>query len=618
MEACPHHSNKNHKPKYNDLLSYQSKNMKKEIYASLILLSMGLTSMADNKFKPGQTWNDTNGAAINAHGGCIQYHNGTYYWFGEYRNGNKSAGISCYSSTDMYNWKKLNLAVTPTGTMTDENRDIASGRTLERPKVIYNEKTGKWVMWIHWENGNDYGQAKVAICQADKVEGPYTLVDVFRPNDRDSRDQTLFLDTDGKAYHVYSTNMNSNTNCELLTDDYLAPTDQQNLQLKGRKYEAASLFKVGETYYGLFSGCTGWNANPGRYMWTQDLMGEWTAPAEFKASDGTTGINFCVDNGLTNTYQSQSAYVIPVQNHDKCFIYYGDRWKSSNVQSSTYVWLPLSVRSGYPTVTWHDTWDLSIFDNMYQMKRAAKLVDGMEFYFLERYSNRMISRPKSSLTLEDDGDTNLCFILHATNDPWQFKIEDKSNGKFMQSVFGTTRWQAESDDMAQVWKFELQEDGYYRLINASDGTILSVSGNSTQAGTTLYLTDNSKNIHQSFGVYFDSKAHADYEEADMYSKAYIENNKKIIEETTAIQTIDQKVDDARLGFAAGMLTYTSSLSSPVQISVYSPTSGMLLFNNTLPIVGGEAQIELVGSLQSGMYIVKATQQGKTKTLKIAL
>lgn len=592
--------------------------MKKQIYTSVLLLTVSLTAMADKNFKPGQTWKDTNGAAINAHGGCIQYANGTYYWFGENRNGGKCAGISCYSSTDMYNWKKLNLAVTPTGTKTDENRDIASGRTLERPKVIYNEKTGKWVMWIHWENGDDYGQAKSAICQADKVEGPYKLVDVFRPNDRDARDQTLFLDTDGKAYHVYSTNMNSNTNCELLSDDYLTPTDQQNMQLQGRRYEAASLFKVGDTYYGLFSGCTGWNANPGRYMWTTDLMGTWNAPADFKASDGSTGINFCVDNGLNNTYQSQSAYVIPVHGRDKCFIYYGDRWNSGNVQSSTYVWLPLSVRSGYPTVTWHDTWDLSVFDNMYQMKRAAKLVDGMEFYFLEKYSNRMISRPKSSLTLEDDGASNLCFVLHATSNPWQFKVEDKSTGKYMQSAFGTMRWQAQSDDVAQLWKFDLQEDGYYRLVNVADNTTLSVSGNSTQAGTTLYLSDNGKNIHQSFGVYFDSKAHADYEEADMYSKTYREENKKIIEETTAIQTVEEKVGEASLDCTDGLLTYTSRLSSPVQLTVYSLESGMTQMVQTLSVIGNKAEVELGTLLPRGLYVVKATQQGKTKTLKIAL
>ena len=503
------------------------------IYPLLIftLLLIPFQGKSQSSIRPGQTWNDVNGSAINAHGGCVVYYGGYYYWFGEQRNGNKSEGISCYRSNDLYSWTRLSRAVTPTGAKTDENRDIASGRTLERPKVVWNEATQKWVMWIHWENGNDYGQAKCAVCTADHVEGPYTLVDVFRPNGCDSRDQTVFVDTDGVAYHVYSTNMNSNTNCERLTEDYLLPEEGFSLQLRGRRFEAASLFKAGDIYYGLFSGCTGWDPNPGRYMWTYDLMEEtWNAPADFKASDGSTGINFCIDNGKNTSYQSQSNYVFPVPGKDKCFIYMGDRWSSSNVQSSKHVWLPLSVRSGYPTVQWLESWDLSVFDEMYRMKRMKVIEDGAEGYLLEKFSNRIISRPKSSLTIENDGSSNLALIFHHGSSPFTYKIEDKATGKYLESVFGTTRWQVASDAVTQEWIFWLEEDGYYRIENASDGVCLSVSGNTTEAGTTIYMAAASKDVHQSFAPYFDSVVHPEYEEADMWSKSYIEENRKIMAE----------------------------------------------------------------------------------------
>lgn len=512
--------------------------------------------------KPGNTWNDTNGSSINAHGGCVVYHDGYYYWFGEQRSTNKSDGISCYRSKDFYSWTKMSRAVSPTGSKTDENRDIASGRTLERPKVIYNEKTGKWVMWIHWENGDDYGQAKVAVCTADKVEGPYKLSDVFRPNGCDSRDQTLFLDTDGKAYHIYSTNMNSNTNCECLSEDFLTPLEGYSVQLKGRRYEAAAIFKAGETYYGLFSGCTGWNPNPGRFMWTYDLMDEtWQAPADFKASDGSTGINFCVDNNKNTSYQSQSNFVFAVPGKDKCFVYMGDRWSSSNIQSSKHIWLPLSVRSGYPTVRWYDEWNLSVFDEMYRMKRMKELTDGAEFYLLEKFSNRLVSRPKASLSLENDGNANLCFILHKTSKPYVYKIEEKATGKFMESVYGTTRWQDESERLGQEWMLWLEEDGYYRIENVDDKTCLSVSGNTTEAGTTLYLSEANTSVHQSFGFYFDSQVHPDYQEADMYGKNYRPTNRAAMqeqslavgleeirqEETKTIYSLDgHKVESQRL------------------------------------------------------------------------
>lgn len=503
------------------------------------------TSLAAQSIRPGQTWNDTSGSSINAHGGCVVYSDGYYYWFGENRSKNKSDGISCYRSKDLISWTRLSRAVQPSGTMTDENRDIASGRTLERPKVIWNEATQKWVMWIHWENGDDYGQAKCAVCTASKVEGPYTLVDVFRPNGCDSRDQTLFLDADGQAYHAYSTNMNSNTNIERLTPDFLAPEPDYAVQLKGRRYEAAAIFRAGDCYYGLFSGCTGWNPNPGRFMWTYDLMNEtWQAPADFRASDGSTGINFCVDNGKSNTYQSQSNFVFAVPGKDKCFIYMGDRWNSSDIQNSKHVWLPLSVRSGYPTVQWYDSWDLSVFDEMYRFKRLKQPTDGAEVYLLEKYSNRLVSRPKASLTIENDGNANLLLVLHTTDKPYTYKIEDKAQGKYLESLFGTTRWSDLNDHTAQEWVLWLEEDGYYRIQNAADGVCLSVSGNTTEAATAIYLSEANKSVHQSFGLYFDSKTHTDYDEADMYSKAYREANRAAMQEQAVAVGIG-KIEDGR-------------------------------------------------------------------------
>ncbi|MGC3957443.1 MAG: hypothetical protein QM813_05620 [Verrucomicrobiota bacterium] len=38
-------------------------------------------------FIPGAVWNDTTGNPINAHGGGMLYHNGVYYWYGEFKEG---------------------------------------------------------------------------------------------------------------------------------------------------------------------------------------------------------------------------------------------------------------------------------------------------------------------------------------------------------------------------------------------------------------------------------------------------------------------------------------------------------------------------------------------------
>ena len=41
----------------------------------------------ESKFKPGEILNNTDGNLINAYGGGILLHNGTYYWFGEIKSG---------------------------------------------------------------------------------------------------------------------------------------------------------------------------------------------------------------------------------------------------------------------------------------------------------------------------------------------------------------------------------------------------------------------------------------------------------------------------------------------------------------------------------------------------
>lgn len=573
--------------------------MNRLISTTLVAFAFAVGAKADGgSIVPGGNWNDTKGAAINAHGGCVQYADGFYYWFGEDRNGMKCNGVSCYRSSDLYSWTRVGLALTPTGTMTDENRDIAKGRTFERPKVVYNATTGKWVMWVHWENGSDYGQAKVCVAQADKIEGPYTLVDVFRPNDHDSRDQTLFLDTDGRAYHICSTNMNTNTNIALLSDDYLTPTATENLQLLGKRYEAASIFKVGDIYYGLFSGCTGWTPNRGRYTYTYDLLGQWVSGNDFKDQDGSTGINFCIDKGKDNTYQSQSAYVFPVQGKDKCFVYMGDRWNSGNVQSSKYIWLPVSIRSGYPAVRWYDSWNLSIFDNMYRYKRVAEVEDGGEYCLLERNSDRVVSRPKSSLSLEDDGESNIFFVFHKTDIPYIYKIEEKATGKYIESLFGSLRFQTEADKDTQKWVLVLEEDGYYHIQNYSDGSCISVSGNETMAGTPVYLNEKDKNIHQSFALYFDSEKHPEYVEADMYSKSYREKNRELMaaqDEAMSIEGISGSQDlYSDIAVADGHVTISGMQGSTV-VTVYT-VSGVY--------VAGARGTSVSFDLNPGIYLLR--------------
>src|SRR5688500_18169094 len=113
-------------------------------------------------FKPGELWYDTNGEIINAHRAEIIFANNRYYWTGEKRGRRASEGVNVYSSTDLYNWTFEALALSPH--TTDTSSDIARGCVMERPKVIYNRKTGKYVMWFHLElRGKGYSAARAGV-----------------------------------------------------------------------------------------------------------------------------------------------------------------------------------------------------------------------------------------------------------------------------------------------------------------------------------------------------------------------------------------------------------------------------------------------------------------------
>lgn len=44
---------------------------------------------------------------------------------------------------------------------------------MERPKVIYNDNTGQYVMYLHIDSSN-YGEAKVGVATSSSVCGTYS------------------------------------------------------------------------------------------------------------------------------------------------------------------------------------------------------------------------------------------------------------------------------------------------------------------------------------------------------------------------------------------------------------------------------------------------------------
>lgn len=362
--------------------------------------------MSQQIFEPGKIRRDTNGVPINAHGGGLLCHEGVVYWYGEHKiegeAGNRAhVGVHVYSSTDLYNWKDEGIALQ----VSDEpGHDIETGCILERPKVIHNAATGKFVMWFHLEKkGCGYDTASSGVAVADQPTGPFSYVRAIRPNAglfplndspalhtpclaeggftgdhplprlnvvesnifrRDleegqmARDLNLFVDDDGKAYHIYSSEENSTLHISELDAAYLAPSGRFARLFAGRYMEAAAVFKRGGYYYLIASGCTSWEPNAARCAIARNIMGPW-----YEMENPCRGVNPQSGFGPDKTFGAQSTYVHKLHGRDDAFIAMFDIWNPANAIDGRYVWLPVTFEDDHGfLIHWRDTWDLSVFE----------------------------------------------------------------------------------------------------------------------------------------------------------------------------------------------------------------------------------------------------------------
>ncbi|GAA4011139.1 RICIN domain-containing protein [Streptomyces sp. NBC_01352] len=294
------------------------------------LATAGPAQAAPQTIVNGTQFTDTSGSPVHAHGGGVLKVGSYYYWFGENRNAdNTFRYVSAYRSTDLKNWEFRNHVLTEA---TDPELATAN---IERPKVMYNASTGKYVMWMHKENGTDYSEARAAVAVSDTVDGNYSWQGSFRPlGQHMSRDITVFVDTDGAGYMISAARENYDLHIYRLTADYTGIASLVADPWHGGHREAPALFKRGNVYFMLTSGATGWSPNQQQYATATSLSGPWSAMTNV---------------GDSTTYGSQTAFVLPVQGSSgTSYLYLGDRWGNSfggTVNDSRYVWLPLSFPS---------------------------------------------------------------------------------------------------------------------------------------------------------------------------------------------------------------------------------------------------------------------------------
>jgi hypothetical protein len=446
----------------------------------------GGTASAPGSLYNGIQWADTSGNPIQAHGGGVIKVGSYYYWFGENRNSNGTFyAVSCYRSADLVHWEFRN------NVLSQNSATELKPANIERPKVIYNASTNKYVMWMHWENGSDYSASRAAVASCDTVDGNYTYVGSARPLvssgvvdhgtvGYQSRDCTAFVDTDGRGYFISASNENYDLNLYLLKSDYLSIDSLAATLFKGGHREAPALWKRNNVYFLLTSAATGWDPNQAQYATSSSLTSGWSGWANV---------------GDSTTFYSQSTFVVPVQGSaGTAYLYMGDRWAgawSEPVNNSTYIWLPISFSSNTAlSMSWSNT--ITIDASAGSITGATN-----RFTYINKGSNKAMSVENASTA--DHANVVQVTYSGANEQRWAlnydaagyFNVTNVNSSKVLDVTSGSTadgaaliQYTSNNGDN-QKWRVVDKGAGYYQLLNKQSSRVAEVPAGSTAEGAAL-------------------------------------------------------------------------------------------------------------------------------------
>ena len=336
--------------------------------AALACVASSCLAQQDGAFQPGQPWPDSNGVHINAHGYCILRHDGVYHWYGSHKIAGRTesekneAGVRLYTSTNLYHWEDrgLVLSVYADGM----HPDVADAGILDRPKVVYNEHTHRFLLYfkLYPPKATTSGKkvAYTGVASSRTARGPFEYKCRFLGADSPdgSGDFAIFKDDDGDAYHITVRKPDKRLVCGRLSEDGLKPGGGYAV-MEGvlRAIEAPAMFKKDGRYYLLGSDSTGWRPNAARVFVADNLDGPYTL-----LGNPTVGTNPHNGLGPAKTFGGQSTFVLPAPCRSDAWIAMFDIWNPSDPINAGYIWLPLVFDGDQPVIQWRDKWDLTVFD----------------------------------------------------------------------------------------------------------------------------------------------------------------------------------------------------------------------------------------------------------------
>lgn len=319
--------------------------------------------MKYDTINPGRPWLDTNGRRIQAHGGNIYYDHGVYYWIGENKQFTKKGskiwtwGVKAYSSADLMNWRDEGLIISPE----PDNRKspLHPSSRLDRPHVIFNPKTGKYVAWLKFCDKCYY-----AILMADSILGPYVMVNEFyQPYGKKCGDFDLALDEKtGEGYLFAETDHLDCIVCRLNHDFSAAEGEFQYVYRDIRPpytREGITHTEHNGKHYIFSSGMTGYTPNPSEVAVSDSWMGPYTVLGDPHVNDDSC-----------SSFNSQISGIFRVHGTEQ-YVAVADRWMPEDLMDARkYEMISRSIASRYDKSI-----KVSFKEKMMMIKRMMMQVD---------------------------------------------------------------------------------------------------------------------------------------------------------------------------------------------------------------------------------------------------
>lgn len=365
-------------------------------------------------------WHDTDGNPIYTQGGGVLQVDSTYYWYGprytgadDYYN-NPAAGknsgyqfqtMTCYSSTDLANWKfEGDILTTADGL----------GGWIGRVGCAYNALTKKYVLIAQRYPGLMFATSSTPTGPFKVVASQAKIDNVV--NDM-TGDQSVFTDDDGQAYLAYC-NVEGRSHqyiSRLRPSDYLYVEPAVEIH-KGSGREGNVLFKHDSTYYFISSDLHGWNTSHTYCITAKNIWGPYSS--EF------------IMEGTRDDYShvTQSGLAFAVNGTSGSFaIFGGDRWSDFAGNGVGYnQWCPITFEGDKPIFHSLSQWNINATEGTWSVGSGNNYVLNPNFE-ADRISVTKITGWSNSGTATSNNSSS--------HDPGRFALAHSGSSPYITTTY---------------------------------------------------------------------------------------------------------------------------------------------------------------------------------------